>query len=70
MAGRALAPPIVFTGGVALQPGMVRALEAALGCAVTVAPDPQYTGALGAALLAGRGSGAGWLGVPRPGELP
>lgn len=32
--------------------GMVRALEAALSCSVQVSPLPQYTGALGAALLA------------------
>jgi activator of 2-hydroxyglutaryl-CoA dehydratase len=31
---------------------MAEALSAALGCPVAVAPDPQYTGALGAALLA------------------
>lgn len=53
LAGRCALPPIAFTGGVALLPGMTRALEHALGCAVTVAPLPQYTGALGAALLAG-----------------
>ncbi|HRR83015.1 MAG TPA: acyl-CoA dehydratase activase, partial [Planctomycetota bacterium] len=54
MAGRKLAPPVVFTGGVALIPGMDRALEAALGQPVSVAPSPQMTGALGAALLAAR----------------
>jgi (R)-2-hydroxyacyl-CoA dehydratese activating ATPase len=52
MAGRSVVPPVCFTGGVALQPGMVRALEAALTLPVHVAPDPQFTGALGAALLA------------------
>ncbi|MGA2067572.1 MAG: acyl-CoA dehydratase activase [Thermoguttaceae bacterium] len=52
MAGRNVASPVVFTGGVALVPGMDAALAAALGCPVTVAPDPQLTGALGAALLA------------------
>jgi predicted CoA-substrate-specific enzyme activase len=55
MVGRGLEPPAVFTGGVALQPGMARALETALGCPLRVAPDPQFTGALGAAILAGRG---------------
>jgi len=54
MAGRALERPVVFTGGVALQPGMVRALEGALGFPVQVPPAPQFTGALGAAILAGR----------------
>jgi predicted CoA-substrate-specific enzyme activase len=52
LAGRAVTPPVCFTGGVALQAGMVRALEAALACSVSVSPLPQYTGALGAALLA------------------
>ncbi len=52
MAGRSLPDPIVFTGGVALVPGMQTALEIALGKAVVVAPDPQLTCALGAAILA------------------
>ena len=52
MAGRGLAEPICFTGGVALVGGMDAALAAALGKPVAVAPWPQYTGALGAALLA------------------
>lgn len=51
LAGRSLAGPVCFTGGVALQLGMVRALEAALECPVQVARLPQFTGALGAALL-------------------
>ncbi len=54
LAGRTLAPPVCFTGGVALQSGMVRALETALACPVLVSPRPQYTGALGAAILASR----------------
>lgn len=54
MTGRGLEPPVFFTGGVALQAGMLRALEAALGCSIQVAPQPQFTGALGAAILAGR----------------
>lgn len=52
MAGGSPAEPIVFTGGVAMVPGMTDALAAALECAVTVAPTPQMTGALGAAILA------------------
>jgi predicted CoA-substrate-specific enzyme activase len=56
LAGRTVAAPIYFTGGVALQPGMVRALAEVLGCPVHVAPQPQFTGALGAALLAGERS--------------
>ncbi len=54
LAGRALTGPICFTGGVALQSGMVRALERTLSCTVQVSQMPQYTGALGAALLAGK----------------
>jgi predicted CoA-substrate-specific enzyme activase len=52
LAGRFISPPVYFTGGVALQPGMARALEEVLACPVQVAPQPQYTGALGAALSA------------------
>jgi len=53
LAGRAIASPVCFTGGVALQPGMARALEEVLSCPVRVVPQPQFTGALGAAVLAG-----------------
>jgi activator of 2-hydroxyglutaryl-CoA dehydratase len=35
-----------------LLAGMARALEEVLACPVRVAPHPQYTGALGAALSA------------------
>jgi (R)-2-hydroxyacyl-CoA dehydratese activating ATPase len=52
LAGRAMASPVCFTGGVALQPGMVRALQETLGHSLCVVPQPQYTGALGAAILA------------------
>ncbi len=52
LAGRMLADPVVFTGGVALVPGMREALQDALGRPIEVAPSPQFTGALGAALLA------------------
>jgi predicted CoA-substrate-specific enzyme activase len=54
MAGDHLASPIIFTGGVALVPGMQDAMSKALGHPVTLAPTPQFTGALGAALLASR----------------
>jgi len=56
MAGRSVTPPLVFTGGVALVPGMADALARAMGCDLTVPPDPQLTGALGAAVLAARRS--------------
>lgn len=52
MAGRSLPEPILFTGGVALVPGMRPALEAVLSRPVVVAPQPQVTCALGAAILA------------------
>ncbi|MHC4178269.1 MAG: acyl-CoA dehydratase activase [Planctomycetota bacterium] len=54
MAGRNAVAPIIFTGGVAMVPGMDAALESALGKPVAVAPQPQMTGALGAAVLAAR----------------
>jgi len=53
LAGRSTVSPVYFTGGVALQPGMTRALAEVLSCPLRVAPNPQFTGALGAALLAG-----------------
>jgi predicted CoA-substrate-specific enzyme activase len=56
MAGRNVEPPIVFTGGVARISGMETALQTALGQPVAISPEPQMTGALGAALLARRHS--------------
>ena len=52
MTGRKVDDPIVLAGGVALVPGMEAALSAALGRPLTVAPQPQMTCALGAAILA------------------
>ncbi len=43
---------IVFTGGVALNAGVRRALEEELQSKVFVPEECQFTGALGAALLA------------------
>ena len=54
LAGRSTVPPVYFTGGVALQPGMTRALAEVLSCPLQVASQPQFTGALGAAILAGQ----------------
>ncbi len=59
MAGRKIHPPIIFTGGVALIPGMDGALQSAFGQPVAIAPQPQMTGALGAALLAAQLTDAG-----------
>ncbi len=53
MAGRSrMEPRVVFTGGVARNAGVVRALGEELGGEVLVPADPQLTGALGAAILA------------------
>ncbi|MEW6743353.1 MAG: acyl-CoA dehydratase activase [Planctomycetota bacterium] len=52
MAGRRAVSPVFFTGGVALVSGMSEALGRALGQPVQTVPDPQMTGALGAALFA------------------
>jgi (R)-2-hydroxyacyl-CoA dehydratese activating ATPase len=43
---------LAMSGGVARNPGMVRALGALLGCPVEVPPEPDTVGALGAALIA------------------
>jgi predicted CoA-substrate-specific enzyme activase len=45
-------PDIVFTGGVAKNPGVVRAIEENLGCPVHVPEEPLLSGALGAAIIA------------------
>jgi predicted CoA-substrate-specific enzyme activase len=45
-------PPIVFTGGVAKNVGMVKAMETVLQTKVFVPEEPLITGALGAAILA------------------
>ena len=52
MAGRNVETPVVFTGGVALVPGMSDALANAMNVTVGVVDTPQMTGALGAAVLA------------------
>jgi benzoyl-CoA reductase subunit A len=44
----------VLTGGVALNTGVVKRLEKALGIKAWVCPEPQIAGALGAALIANR----------------
>lgn len=52
LVGRKRSGPIVLTGGVAMIEGMDRALESVLKDKVQVCPEPQMTGALGAAILA------------------
>ena len=54
LAGRNLQGPICFTGGVALVPGMEKALENTLMQPVHLPAHPLFTGALGAALLAAK----------------
>lgn len=44
-------PDVVFTGGVAKNIGVVKALEQKLGCEVLIPEEPLLSGALGAALL-------------------
>lgn len=47
-----LETPVAMTGGVAQNAGVVRALQAELGCPIQTSPLTQYNGALGAALFA------------------
>ena len=46
--------PIVMTGGVSKNIGVVKALEEKIGQPITVFPQSQVTGAIGAAILAQR----------------
>ncbi len=60
-----LRPPVVMTGGVARNVGLVRAVEAELGCQLVTPEMAQYAGALGAALLAAAAAaGAGTAPAP------
>ena len=53
MCGRVgIEPPVVMTGGVAKNVGVARALEEKLGVELTVPPEPQIVGAIGAAVIA------------------
>ncbi len=47
-----LTPPVMMTGGVAKNAGLVRALEKKIGHPLAVSDRAQETGAIGAALLA------------------
>jgi (R)-2-hydroxyacyl-CoA dehydratese activating ATPase len=46
-----LEPDVVFTGGVAKNSGVVKALEENLGCPVLVPAEPLLSGAMGAAII-------------------
>jgi len=52
-------PPVAMTGGVALNRAVVKLMGDRLGCQILLPPDPQITGALGAALMARRHASAG-----------
>ena len=52
-----LTPPIMMTGGVAKNSGVVRALEEKCGQSIEVSPKAQVIGAIGAALIAAQTSG-------------
>ena len=55
MAGRiGLTAPVMMTGGVAKNIGVVKAIEAKIGSPVAVSPKAQLTGAIGAALIAAK----------------
>ena len=57
MAGRiGLATPLMMTGGVAKNKGVVKALENKTGCRIEVSEKAQVTGAIGAALIGSRQS--------------
>ncbi|MFH1287976.1 MAG: acyl-CoA dehydratase activase [bacterium] len=47
-----LETPLVMTGGVAKNRGVIRALEDKLAVKISIPEEPQITGALGAALIA------------------
>lgn len=48
-------PPFVMTGGVAKNSGVVAAIEERLESTILLPEDPQIVGALGAAIIAGKG---------------
>ncbi|MEN6386125.1 MAG: acyl-CoA dehydratase activase [Phycisphaerales bacterium] len=52
MAGREIPSAIIFTGGVAMIHAMDTAIEKIFQRPVSVSPQPQMTGAIGAAILA------------------
>jgi predicted CoA-substrate-specific enzyme activase len=47
-------PPVMMTGGVARNQGVVRSLESRMDVEIRVSPHAQLNGAIGAALLAAR----------------
>ncbi len=49
-----LNPPLAFCGGVAKNVAIAKGLEEHLGVPVVIPPEPDFTGAIGAAFLASR----------------
>ncbi len=47
-------PPVAMAGGVAMNRAVVKLMGDRLACRILLPPDPQITGALGAALIARR----------------
>ena len=47
-----LEPDFMMTGGVAKNPGVVRAVEEKIGAKLYICPEPEIVGATGAALYA------------------
>ncbi len=54
-----LRPPVMMTGGVAKNSGVVTALERKIGQPITISPYSQITGAIGAALIGQRANNKG-----------
>ncbi len=54
--GKKIALPVVFQGGVSKNIGVVKAFEKALGCQVIVDENGPLMGAIGIAILAGKGN--------------
>lgn len=52
MSGLSWSPPVVFTGGVALNSDIASCISEELDTNLLIPPDPEITGALGAAILA------------------
>jgi predicted CoA-substrate-specific enzyme activase len=48
--------PVMMTGGVAKNTGVVRALESKAGMSISVSPHAQVNGAIGAAIIARQGA--------------
>lgn len=46
--------PLLFTGGVAKNADLAYCISIELGCSILSPPEPEITGALGAAILAGK----------------